>query len=192
VNRKPYKGKRQIEIWTIPNLLSCFRLCLIPLFVWLYCARRDDRATALVLVLSGLTDVADGFIARRFDMISDVGKILDPVADKLTQAAMFLCLISQFPWMVVPLCVLVVKEIFMGVSGFLIIRRTGEVLGARWHGKAATLLLYTVMTVHVVWYDIPVHVSYVATGACTLMMVLSLFLYGVQNIQILAGVKKRL
>ena len=80
------------EILTVPNLLSMLRLCMIPLFVWLYCAKEAFGATALVLVLSGITDIVDGFIARRFHMVSDFGKILDPIADKLTQAAMLLCL----------------------------------------------------------------------------------------------------
>ena len=82
---KDYKNK----IFTIPNVLSFFRILLVPVFVWLY-AFRDERIWALiVLIVSGVTDLLDGFIARHFHMISDLGKMLDPVADKLTAAALY-------------------------------------------------------------------------------------------------------
>ena len=75
------------RIWTIPNILSIFRMVLIPVFVWTYCGLKNDLATALVLLLSGISDTADGIIARRFNMITTLGKAIDPVADKLTQIA---------------------------------------------------------------------------------------------------------
>ena len=89
-------GKRlqKKEIFTIPNLLSLFRLCLIPLIVYEYCSVQNTTLAVLFIALSALTDVLDGKIARRFNMVSDVGKVLDPIADKLTQAALIICLIS--------------------------------------------------------------------------------------------------
>ena len=92
-NMESYENR----VLTIPNLLSFFRLCLIPVIIWLYCVREDSLGTAAVLALSGLTDVVDGRIARRFHMVSSFGKALDPVADKLTQIAMLFCLVSRFP-----------------------------------------------------------------------------------------------
>ncbi len=89
----PDKGK---QILTIPNLLSVFRILLIPLIVWLYCGKQDYLLAAWVLLLSGVTDIADGFIARRFRMVSDLGKVLDPIADKLTQTAALVCLLTRF------------------------------------------------------------------------------------------------
>ena len=83
---------RQNNIFTIPNLLSAFRLLLVPVIAWLYCGQGDYPLTAGVLLLSGATDIADGFIARRFRMVSDLGKVLDRVADKLTQAVALGCL----------------------------------------------------------------------------------------------------
>lgn len=123
------------QILTVPNLLSLLRLLMIPLFVWLY-LNGYKRWTAAVLILSGITDVVDGFIARHFGQVSDFGKALDPVADKLTQAAMLLCLISSYPMMIVPFVLLAVKEVFAAVSGLIVIRRTGLVLGAEWHVKS--------------------------------------------------------
>ena len=96
------------RIITIPNLLSAFRLVLIPVFLWTYCIREEYLVTAGLLLLSGLTDLADGFIARRFHMVSNLGKMLDPVADKLTQAAMLICLVTRFPMVTTALLYLMI------------------------------------------------------------------------------------
>lgn len=170
------------KVLTVPNLLSLVRLLMIPLFVSLY-LNGHDGATALVLVLSGLTDVVDGWYARTFSAVSDLGKALDPVADKLTQAAMLLCLVTRYPTMLVPFILLVVKELFAAVSGLIVIRKTGKVLGAVWHGKVTTLLLYAMMILHVVWQEVPLWLSNVLICACVGMMLLSLVLYAVRNIR---------
>lgn len=175
----------QSRILTIPNLLSFFRLCLIPVFAWTYCVEKEYIWTGILLVVSGATDTVDGWIARRFHMVSDLGKVLDPVADKLTQAAMLFCLLTRFPLMIIPLGVMVVKECFMAVTGYLVIRRTGRVFGASWHGKVVTWFLYAMMILHVFWYQIPVSVSRSLIGACVLMMAVSLLLYGRQNMKAL-------
>lgn len=169
------------KIITIPNILSFIRLCLIPLIIWLYCVKQNYHMTAVILVLSGLTDLADGFIARHFHMISDLGKILDPIADKLTQGATLFCLMTRFKLMLVPFILMIFKELYMGITGALVIKKTGQVLGANWHGKVVTCLLYAMMILHVLWYDIPMAVSTVSIIICICMMVLSLILYGKRN-----------
>ena len=83
------------EVFTIPNLLSLFRIILIPIYISIYLhARRaeDYYLAGAILALSCLTDMIDGKIARHFNMISTLGKILDPIADKATQFAMIVCL----------------------------------------------------------------------------------------------------
>ena len=87
------------NILTIPNLISLFRILLIPLIILLYCGKKHYTATIMVITISGASDIIDGKIARKFNMVSDVGKVLDPVADKLTQAALVICLIARYPWM---------------------------------------------------------------------------------------------
>ncbi len=174
------------RILTVPNLLSALRICLIPVFARLY-LKGDYAGTVAVLLLSGVTDIADGFIARHFGMISDLGKILDPVADKLTQAVMLLCLVSRSPLMLAPFALMAVKEVFMSVTGVMIIRKTGVVQGAEWHGKAATVLLYAMMILHVLWYDIPAPLSALTVCACAAMIALSMALYGLRNIWVLSG-----
>lgn len=173
------------KIVTIPNLLSMFRLLLIPVFVWTYCARGAYLLTAGILLLSGLTDMADGFIARRFHMVSDLGKALDPIADKLTQAAMLFCLVTRFQMMWFPLILLAVKEISGGITSLLVIRKSGVVTGAEWHGKVTTTLLYIMMLIHLIWFNIPNTVSIVIIAMCFAMMLLSWVLYGWRNIKFL-------
>lgn len=177
------------KIFTIPNILSFFRLALIPIFVWAYCGAEQYGLTAALLVISGITDVLDGFIARHFDMISDLGKALDPVADKLTQLAMLFCLVTRFPLMLLPLIVLLAKEIASGIMGLVVIRKTGAVHGAVWHGKVTTVLLYLTMVIHVLWYKIPELASDCMIFACVGMMVLSLVLYSLRNARLIRSAK---
>lgn len=169
------------KIITIPNILSFFRLCLIPVVVWLYCGKKDYLLSTIVLLLSGLTDVADGIIARRFNMVSDFGKAFDPVADKLTQIAVLFCLVTRFRMMLIPLIVLIIKEVVAGVTSLIAIKRTGNVMGAVWHGKVTTVLLYAMMLVHLLWFNIPSFVSNVLVIICTVMMLISAVLYGMRN-----------
>lgn len=171
----------QKRILTVPNILSFVRLCLIPVIVWLYCGAENYRWAAIAVGISGLTDVVDGYIARHFHMVSDLGKILDPVADKLTQLATLLCLVTRFPHMVVPFAILAVKELMAAVMGIIAIRKTGAVEGAVWHGKVCTVLLYAMMLLHLLWGQIPAGVSYATVSLCTGMMLVSAVLYAIRN-----------
>lgn len=170
------------SFFTIPNMLSVVRLCLIPVFMWLYCVKKDSLWTAIVLVISGLTDIADGYIARHFNMVSDVGKALDPIADKITQGAMLLALITQFPSMKFPFVLLLVKEAIVGIGSLVVIRKTDEVNGAVWHGKVTTTLLYSTMILHLLWPHMPESVSTGMIIACVVMMLISLVMYTLRNV----------
>ena len=81
------------RIVTLPNALSLLRILMIPVFVWLYCAKKAYHWSAAVVVATGLTDVLDGILARKLHMESNVGRVLDPLADKLAQAA--LCIVMM-------------------------------------------------------------------------------------------------
>ena len=175
--------EKKSRVLTVPNLLSAFRLLLVPVIVWLYCGEETSPLTACALLLSGATDIADGFIARRFHMVSDLGKVLDPVADKLTQAAALACLLTRFPAVWWLLGVLMGKEIIMASMGIFVIRRTGVVHGAEWHGKLATCLIYAAIFLHIVWYDIPTAASWTLVAAGVAGILLSLVLYTIHNIR---------
>lgn len=185
------KTKIKKSIFTIPNILSFFRICLIPAIVWLYCCQQNYKWTMLILLLSGLTDIVDGIIARRFDMVSDLGKILDPVADKLTQGVMLLCLISRYPYVGLLLILFVIKEIFTAFTGLWGIHKTNTVEGAVWHGKLTTVALYTMMVIHLVWFHIPQSISYVLVGICMGIMLMSFVLYAIRNIKIIRDTEKK-
>lgn len=174
--------KYQKKILTIPNFLSFLRLCLIPVIVWLYNYKQDYFLTVLVLLISGVTDIVDGIIARKCNMVSDFGKAFDPVADKLTQMAMLFCLVSRFPYMAVPLVLLVIKEVFTGITALITIKRTNTVKGAVWHGKLTTVALYSMMAIHLIWYNIPHTVSLILVGACIGIMLMSFIMYATRNI----------
>ncbi len=179
------------RILTIPNLLSLIRILLIPLFVWYYLKREDGTATAIILAASGLTDAMDGFIARRFNMISDFGKALDPLADKLTQLAMLCCLVLRFPrliWLIIVLCV---KEIILACTQLLLIKRTDVVQGSAWHGKVTTILIYAVMLLHLLWPELPEQLSLGLEMLCIGMLLLSGILYGVHCFRSFRELKRK-
>ena len=173
------------QIFTIPNLLSFLRLCMIPLIIWLYCSQENYALTAAMLVLSGITDTVDGFIARRFNMVTDIGKALDPIADKLTQASVMFCLLTRFQMMLIPLLLLIFKELCNGIMSLVVIKKTGKVCGADWHGKVCTWLLYAMMFLHIVWFDIPREWSTVFISICVIMMTVSFGLYMIRNYKML-------
>ena len=173
------------QILTIPNLLSLLRLCMIPLIIWLYCSQENYALTAAVLVLSGITDTVDGFIARRFNMVTDIGKALDPIADKLTQASVMFCLLTRFQMMLIPLLLLIFKELCNGIMSLVVIKKTGKVCGADWHGKVCTWLLYAMMFLHIVWFDISREWSTVLISICVIMMTVSFGLYMIRNYKML-------
>lgn len=142
-------GERKKEIFSIPNLLSYFRILLIPVFVVLFINSKGNLAvhiaTAGVLILSGLTDMIDGKIARHFNMITELGKVLDPVADKLTQAAIMICLAMRYPLLWAFIGMLIIKEITMAVLGMVFLKKGRKLKGAHWYGKVSTVVFYLVM-----------------------------------------------
>lgn len=178
---------RKQAVFTVPNLLSLFRILLIPVIVWLYCSRKAYGLTALVLVLSAATDIADGIIARKWNLISDLGKALDPIADKLTQIATMWCLLSRFSYLWLPLGVLLVKEVFTGAMSLYAVKKSGVVQGADWHGKLCTVLLYGTMGVHILWGSIPVILSKLMMLLCMFVMCLSGLLYWYRNFKQIKG-----
>lgn len=183
------------RIFTIPNVISMFRLLLIPFFIWAYAGLRNNLLTVILLAVSGLSDVLDGFIARRFNMVSDLGKALDPLADKLTQIAMLFCLVFRYKYMLIPLILLTVKEFIAGTTGIAVIKATNKVRSAEWHGKLATLTLYTMLLLHLVWpivtgADIPRTVSVISVAVTTAAVLLSFVLYTARNVRLIRSSKK--
>lgn len=140
------------DILTIPNILSLFRLILIPVYVVIYLQAEENSdyfLAAAILAVSCLTDLIDGKIARHFNMISTVGKILDPIADKATQFTLIICLTMHYPvlWFMVGL--FVIKESFQLIAGGLRLRKGKMLKGALLSGKICTTVLFLSLIVMV-------------------------------------------
>lgn len=181
---------RQIraEAFSIPNILSYFRLLLIPLFIVLY-VQEDFTEALITLAASGLSDILDGRIARKYNMVTDLGKVLDPVADKLTQCAMMICVAMRYPAMWWLLGLHVVKEAVMLIMGWYVLKRTDTVNSAIWAGKLCTGVIYAVMMLHVMLPHLPQPVSVGCTIVCAGLIVLSLIVYTARYVKILGGKK---
>lgn len=133
------------EILTIPNMLSIFRLLLIPVYVTIYLtatSNTDYLLAALILGVSCLTDLIDGQIARHFNMISTLGKVLDPLADKATQLTLIICLTMRYWTLLILMAIFVFKEGFQALAGGLRLRKGRMLKGAQVTGKICTTILF--------------------------------------------------
>lgn len=146
------------EICTIPNLLSLFRLILIPVYVLIYLnadSSMDYFVAATILAVSCLTDLIDGKIARHFGMVSNVGKILDPLADKATQFTLIICLSVKYPVLMGLVALFVVKEGFQLIAGAVNLRKGIMLKGAQLSGKICTTVLFISLIVMVMMPELP-------------------------------------
>jgi cardiolipin synthase len=135
-------SRAEDRVLTVPNALSFLRLLLIPVFLWLVLVERADIAAVGVLAVSGITDWADGVIARRTGQMTRLGRLLDPLVDRLTIAATLigLALRDLVPWWLVGL--LVARELLLLALVPLLRRRGLVALPVHYLGKAATFALY--------------------------------------------------
>lgn len=161
--------------WNIPNALSLVRILLIPVFLVLYLTHLDWWAFG-VLALSGLTDMLDGFIARHFNQITDCGKLLDPISDKLTQVAVLVALATRYRELTALVVLCVIKETCQAIGGIIMLKRRRAVQGSLWFGKLSTVMFYLCMLVLVLDTLFSVTISsdirwllVGLTGACMLM-----------------------
>lgn len=139
------------NILTVPNAMSLVRLLLIPLYLWLYMKKGLYGWALAVLILSGITDILDGKIARQFGQISDVGKLLDPLADKLTQAALIVSLAGRYPRIWLLFALFAVKELLVVGIGLAAFAKTDTVKGAKWFGKVSTAVLEVSMGILIIF-----------------------------------------
>lgn len=135
-----------MKLKNIPNILSITRICLVFVFIALFFT--DHIYTALlVFLIAGATDVIDGYLARRNHWISNLGKVLDPLADKLMQFTVLICLwiADIIPWwFVVPFFV---KDIFTLLAGLIVIKRRSVAVVSKWYGKLTVCLFYATIVV---------------------------------------------
>lgn len=131
---------------------------------------RDYYLIGFIILLSAITDLLDGWVARRFNQITELGKVIDPVADKLTQTALVICLLFRYPFMWVIFILFIVKELFMGINGLVLLKRGKKLDGAKWFGKWSTAVFYLTMGVLITFPNLP------SGFVGTLMIITGIFL----------------
>ena len=164
------------EILTIPNLLSLFRLLLIPVYVVIYVNANDSAGyylSAAILAISCLTDMIDGKIARHFDMVSAIGKVLDPLADKATQFTMIICLSIKHPILWCLIILFIIKEGFQLVAGSISLRQGKMLKGALFSGKICTTVLFVSLILMVMFPDLTVEQTTIITIIDLVFMLIS-------------------
>ena len=137
----------------IPNILTTARLVLVPIFAYLVLAKDNFPLAAVTFVLSGITDIVDGYIARHYNMISNFGKVYDPLVDKLMQLTAVICLSVVGiipPWIIT---VALLKEVTMIIiGGILYLKKI--VVSSHWYGKASTVVFYAIIFTFILWRNI--------------------------------------
>ena len=186
MSNKVTKRLTKKDILTVPNALSLVRLLLIPVIVWMYCAKHWHIASAGVILFSTATDIVDGWVARTYHMVSDLGKFLDPVADKLTQMSMIVCLgyesfvlgnTNLLAILIGLLVLFAAKEIIMVVVGSIVLKKTDTINSAKWYGKATTVVLYCAMLALFVFPRMPAWVGPVLLGICAVAILYTMVRY---------------
>lgn len=137
-----YQFPSKKEIFSIPNIMGYFRILLLPFIA--YGILKDYYLLQIILLaISALTDFLDGKIARKFNMVTNLGKALDPVADKLTLCVLFFCLMFKNDYAKVIAIVMLVKECYMLVMQIVLKKKCGKTTGgAKWYGKICTASLF--------------------------------------------------
>ena len=133
----------------IPNILTIIRFILIP-FIFISVVNEDFLATIIIFTISAITDVLDGYIARKYNYITDIGKLIDPLADKITQMSLLLSLaiLKILPWWI--FAIVFIKECVMIISASLMYKKEDVVVYSKWYGKLATVLFYLAIVVSLI------------------------------------------
>lgn len=137
---------RKEDLFKLPNILCYIRILMVPLFVIIF-LKKMYWQSSLIIVAATATDVLDGWIARTFNMISDWGKFIDPVADKLMQFAMITVAIIKVPWLLILVIAFVIKEAILLAVGIFIYHKGSNLDGAMWCGKLCTVVFDSAMLV---------------------------------------------
>ena len=172
--------KNKKVLFNIPNCLCFFRILLIPLFLYVYFVadfKNRYLVAAFVLVISGISDFLDGFIARKFNMVTDFGKFIDPVADKLTQFVVAITLLFSSPLAWFLLIIIILKDLMLAIVGLYLYDYGLKITGASWWGKIATAYFYVIVIVLIGLHIPNTVISFVLIITGSVLMLLSFILY---------------
>jgi len=138
-------SEKIIKNLNIPNILSFVRILVLVPFV--LCVYKDNYLWAgIILIFSGITDLLDGYLARKFNQITKLGKMLDPIADKLTLMTVMICSSIKFPKIFPFMMILILKEILMFVASIILLKLKKNPPASKWYGKISTVVFYFSIT----------------------------------------------
>lgn len=164
----------------VPNIISVFRICLVPFFIIVYFSDAHDTKIYAILIyaLATFSDFLDGFLARKFEASSNLGKILDPLGDKLMTISVMVCITVDKVIPVWAVIVAAVKELLMGVGGLVLYKRAGsEVPPSNIIGKASTVVFFLVCVTLMLFRDLPAAAATAFISAAIGLMFLALASY---------------
>lgn len=164
----------------IPNILTLFRIMLVPVFIYLFHIPKEHGLAVAVFLFAGLTDVLDGFLARHYNWTSNIGKILDPFADKCMQVSALICLGQSgfVSWWIVG--ILVFKELVLFIGALFALKKEKVYVQSNWYGKAGTVAFYIVATSLVMIKDMSDALR-MALGICLILFMLFALIMYVDN-----------
>lgn len=181
------------DLWTIPNILCYIRFALVPVFIVMYIRAQEPKQylqAAAVVFASGLTDFFDGFIARQYNMVTELGKLIDPLADKLTQASLIFVLVLKIKWMFLLLILFIVMQLFMLIAGIVMLKKGKKLNGAKWFGKVSTTVFYGTMLFLVALPTLNTTVTNILMLICGAFLLLSFVLYIKEYVMMYREVKE--
>lgn len=185
------KKIRVDRVFTIPNMMSFFRIALIPFIIWAYFGMKSVTVTVILIAVSAVTDILDGWVARRFNQVSEFGIFIDPVADKLTQGTLLLCLIPKYKLIIALVAVFVIREVIMFFAGLKVKLATDKLQSAKWYGKVNTVVVEGVIMALIIFTKIPRTVANILICVCIVSVIVSLILYLAGYRKVLAEAEKR-
>ncbi|MBQ9680025.1 MAG: CDP-alcohol phosphatidyltransferase family protein [Ruminococcus sp.] len=181
------------DLMTIPNAISFIRILLITPFVAFF-IERMYVAAAITVGISGLSDLFDGMIARKFHQESELGKVLDPLADKLTLIAVGICLIFIEPYVLPLMIIMVTKDILMIIGGTIVINQGVIPPKSSWYGKVSTFMFYisvSMVVLMAIFGYVNKPLSMTVLGVTAGMMIFSLVNYAIIFFKIQKQVKDK-
>ncbi len=168
----------------IPNYISLFRIVLVPIYGFLFFGAFKTpegvdnlSAAGFVFILAGISDAIDGYLARKNNWITDVGKLLDPLADKLLEVVVTVCLAIRFggPFQILS-TIIITKEIVMIVGAYLIMSKSHVYVSSVWCGKLATIVWYVLICVVHFFQDVA-RIDALCNGLCIILILVMIMAF---------------
>lgn len=179
------------EYFSIPNIMGYFRIILVFVYMsFFYNSLQGGPYWPVIatIIVSGLTDFFDGKVARKFNMVTDFGKMLDPIADKITIGAIILTMAFKYKMIIYMVALYILKEGYMAIMGAILIGKGHKIEGAKWYGKVCTFVTYVILIILLLFPAMNTKVVWVLTIADMVLMIFTWINYIVYHKKILENI----